>query len=355
MGELAAEYLAQLRKMASTCKFGTFLNEALCDRLVCGIRDQGMQRRLLAEADLTLKKAFELIQGMEAANKHSQEMQQEDSVSPHSATANSVADTKAKKFPCSRCLGIGHSPQACRFKTAKCNKCHKLGHLARACHSPQSVKKEQGTSKKQTTVTQHGKGHVRQVTDEPKQEVADIVHVHTITEGLPGSYKVILEVNKQLIEMELDTGAIVSLISEATWRQLHKPVLESCPFVLKGYPDNKLDICGMCEVEVTAGGVTKQLPLVVCKGSGVSLLGRNWLQELKLNWQEIAKINGIIKEPTSELNRLLTQFDEVFKPELGHCKEVKAKLYLKEGAIPKFNRPRPTAIAMKAKIEEEMD
>ena len=60
-GESAAEYLAQLRKMASTCSFGTFLDEALCDRLVCGIRDQGMQRRLLAEADLTLKKAFDLI------------------------------------------------------------------------------------------------------------------------------------------------------------------------------------------------------------------------------------------------------------------------------------------------------
>ena len=52
-GESAAEYLAQLRKMASTCKFGAFLDEALCDRLVCGIQDQGMQRRLLAEADLT--------------------------------------------------------------------------------------------------------------------------------------------------------------------------------------------------------------------------------------------------------------------------------------------------------------
>ena len=33
-GESAAEYLAQLRKMASMCSFGTFLDEALCDRLV---------------------------------------------------------------------------------------------------------------------------------------------------------------------------------------------------------------------------------------------------------------------------------------------------------------------------------
>ena len=66
--------------------------------------------------------------------------------------------------------------------------------------------------------------------------------------------------------MELGTGAIVSLISEVTRRQkLQEPLLKPCPFVLIGYPNN---ILGMCEVLVIAGGVTKQLPLVVCKGRG---------------------------------------------------------------------------------------
>ena len=58
---------------------------------------------------------------------------------------------------------------------------------------------------------------------------------------------------------------------------------------------NLLSLLGMCQVHITVGGVTKQLPLVVCKGSGLSLLGRNWLEELKLNWQEIARINGVTK------------------------------------------------------------
>ena len=147
-----------------------------------------------------------------------------------------------------------------------------------------------------------------------------------------------MEVNKQPIKMELDTGAIVSLVSEVTWgQQLQKPALEPCPFVLKGYPNNKLDILGMCQVHVTVGGVTKQLPLVVCKGNGLSLLGRNWLEELKLNWQEIARINGVTKPPADSLNKLLTEYADVFNPGLGHCKDVNAKLYLKDGAVPKFN------------------
>ncbi len=50
-GETIAEYMVELRSLASTCEFGTFLNEALCDRLVCGLQDPAMQWRLLAEKD----------------------------------------------------------------------------------------------------------------------------------------------------------------------------------------------------------------------------------------------------------------------------------------------------------------
>ena len=233
--------------------------------MVCGVREPGVQRRLLAEADLTLKKAFQLIQGMEAAAKNAEEMQRENSVQQAATNVVRSADTKAKKLSCSRCLGTDHNQATCKYRTAKCNRCHKVGHLARACYRPQPRKQEH--------TGQQRKGNIRQVTDNPCEQVADIVTIHTVTKGLPDSYKVTMEVNKQPIKMELDTGAIVSLVSEVTWaQQLQKPAMEPCPFVLKGYPNNKLDILGMCQVHVTVGGVTKQLPLVVCKGSGLSLL-----------------------------------------------------------------------------------
>ena len=41
--ETVATYLAKLRRLASTCELGDFLNEALCDRLVCGLREETMQ------------------------------------------------------------------------------------------------------------------------------------------------------------------------------------------------------------------------------------------------------------------------------------------------------------------------
>ena len=66
-----SNYLAELRRLASTCEFKTFLEEALVDKFVCGLRKDNIQRRLLAEADLTLAKALQLAQEMEAAEKDS--------------------------------------------------------------------------------------------------------------------------------------------------------------------------------------------------------------------------------------------------------------------------------------------
>ena len=59
-GESITDYVVELRRLSAHCKFADYLNQALWDRLVCGLRAESIQKRLLAEADLTLKKALEL-------------------------------------------------------------------------------------------------------------------------------------------------------------------------------------------------------------------------------------------------------------------------------------------------------
>ena len=165
---------------------------------------------------------------MEAAAKNAEEMQQENSTQQAAAT-NVVysTDPKAKKLSCSRCLGTGHNQAMCKYKTAKCNKCHKVGHLARACYRPVQPRRQDQRVNGQHT-GQSNKGHVRQVSNNPSKQVTDIVTIYTVTEGLPRSYKVIMEVNKQPIEMELDTGAIVSLVSEVLGPNNYTSTLPFC-------------------------------------------------------------------------------------------------------------------------------
>lgn len=64
--------MALLRQMAEHCDYKETLLDMLRDRSVCGVNHQGMQCRLLAEKDLTYKKAIELAKSMDAAEKGSQ-------------------------------------------------------------------------------------------------------------------------------------------------------------------------------------------------------------------------------------------------------------------------------------------
>ena len=71
-GESVAVYMAELKKFSEHCGYGDTLNDMLRERLVCGINDGGIQRRLLAEPDLTYKKSLDLAQAMEAAENNVQ-------------------------------------------------------------------------------------------------------------------------------------------------------------------------------------------------------------------------------------------------------------------------------------------
>ena len=127
-GELVAAYVLELQGLAQFCNYGDSLETMLRDRLVCGINDESIQCRLLAETVLTFKRALKLAQGMETAAKEVQEMQG----TPQQSTGQSAEEIHAvskKIFACYRCGQSGHGPAHCTFYTAQCRKRGKFGHI----------------------------------------------------------------------------------------------------------------------------------------------------------------------------------------------------------------------------------
>ena len=74
-GKSVLEFVAELRELSEKCKFGDQLEDMLRDRLVCGVADPVIQKRLLQEKTLQFKKAFELAQALEAAAKNTADLQ----------------------------------------------------------------------------------------------------------------------------------------------------------------------------------------------------------------------------------------------------------------------------------------
>ena len=101
---------------------GTFLEEALRDRFVCGLRSKQAQKKLLAESKLTWQKALEMATAMESAEKQANQFRTQGT--PVNVNAMPARFTKDKKKtqkeqkPCFRCGG-SHAPQVCRYQRRK--------------------------------------------------------------------------------------------------------------------------------------------------------------------------------------------------------------------------------------------
>ena len=85
----------------------------------------------------------------------------------------------------------------------------------------------------------------------------------------------------------------------------------------------------MVEVEYESQKAT--LPVVVVKGNGPNLFGRNWMLSVRLNWN---KINAVTHHST--LDSVLQKHSSVFQSRIGLLKGIKAKINVPPDARPQF-------------------
>ncbi len=93
----------------------------------------------------------------------------------------------------------------------------------------------------------------------------------------------------------------------------------------------------------------EQLPLVVVAGEGPSLLGRDWLSKLKLDWKTIfsTQVQDTLKD-------VLARHKAVFGSELRCVQGITAKLDVDPQASSHFWRPRNVPYALRSRIEQEL-
>lgn len=132
-GESVKEYCADLKRLATHCEFGDALTEQLRDNLVCGLRNENMQRKLLSEVDLTFERCIELASAMEAATRDAAELHQGETI--HKLYAKMTGKTKQRnvdsgsKQPgkkCYRCGSTVHLANQCRHKNTVRRACEKV-------------------------------------------------------------------------------------------------------------------------------------------------------------------------------------------------------------------------------------
>ena len=139
--ESVTAFVARLRDLATHCEYGDAMKEMIRDRLVCGIRNDGLQRNLLAINNLTFEKALDYALLHEAAERNTKVLneplvvqQVSQCSAPSTGTTGTAITTARTESVCYRCGGQ-HWAKECRFKDSVCNYCKKKGHIQRACRS----------------------------------------------------------------------------------------------------------------------------------------------------------------------------------------------------------------------------
>ena len=246
--------------------------------------------------------------------------------------------------PCYRCGGK-HWAARCRFKTAKCNACGKVGHIAKVCRS-----KPRGSQRHQDRATH--KVEDTSPAETPPAEEYTLYAVVSQRSPYPLRTTALLDGHK--LVMEVDTGALYSLISKATFDKLWgadtAPPLQDVTILLRTYTGEPIGVLGSAMVSVQANNQELQLPLLVVEGDGPSLFGHNWLTKIRLSWKEIFSVR--IQQT---LENILEQHREVFKPELGTLNGVTAKLHIDPQAQPQFFKARTVPFALREKVECELE
>ena len=156
------------------------------------------------------------------------------------------------------------------------------------------------------------------------------------------------------LTMEVDTGAAVSIISAQTHKKFFpKASLQQTSIKLRTYMDEAMPVLGELAVDVTYQGNTYALTLYVVQGNGPTLLGRSWLQHIRLDWRSlgIATIQTGSPQPES----LLKKYEAVFEGGLGKMHHFKASLHINRDAVPRFHRPRSVPFALRETVGQELD
>ncbi|PFX22898.1 hypothetical protein AWC38_SpisGene12555 [Stylophora pistillata] len=309
------------------------------ERSIYGLNNVKIQNKLLNTEDLTFDRACQIAKSMQMAEKNSQEFLP--AVAMGESERGTVNQLKTEKVSakehssnksCFRC-GAEHNYNSCKFKNAKCFKCSKIGHIPTGC-------RDKSEENKANSVSSKGSIHNMQSNDE--YDKLGIFSVETSV-SKNDKYKVSMSINGCMCKIEVDTTADGSIMSKSTYTQKFSSFsLAPSNAILKTYTGEPVNVCGEMRCDVGYKGQIYLLPLLVADYTGKpTLLGRDWLTRVKLDWEKIFQIRS--PEPhgnTNQLNNLISKHKVLFEESYKDLQGLEAHITIKKVAKPVFFKPR---------------
>ena len=275
----------------------------------------------MAEKSLDFDKAYALALSIEAAEKDSKDLRSQPQPQLLQYQTQRTPP-KPTSVTCYRCGGP-HLATVCKHITTVCNHCKKRGHLARVCGSKkkqqcQVEQAKQGESSKFVGTSADGD---EQLDQDNATEVLNTIRN-------PGQEPIYMNIslNDVSVQMELDTGASVSVINKATYDRINVngslPPLQAPQVLLKSYTGEAIPVLGTTTLRARYRDKMYRLP----RPATVSNTGQTPDLDFLVNHLATTCVTAShIKEWTSKDTVLfqVKRFILTGRPENLHDKELK--------------------------------
>ena len=388
--ETLDKFHARLRQLAKNCEFADVDREVrsqIIQRCVLGkVRDKG-----LIHANITLLDLLTFGHTLEATHMQSQAMASNTSgivnqvsfSQPATAsrgaapwrleqqqqrrrTTTASADTRRTsehRYParasaatgrnsgrqqyCKGCGGTTHEKREsqCPAWGKRCYVCDRDNHFASVCrtrHCDHVAQLDAAAS----SATQHVSYEYDEVLELNALQIQNV-------SGRVDPYMYCVTLNDMPAQMEIDTGAAVSIISMRQLQSLRGgtqpiPLQTGNLPTLRTYGGQLIRPAERITVDVSHRSETHRLSCLVVDGKVPNLLGRDWLQHLQLDWSAVNRVS-------CEETDFVRMFPALFSEGLGKLKGIEAKLHIDSDATPRCFKPSPVPLALRGKVEKELD
>ncbi len=223
-----------------------------------------------------------------------------------------------------------------KYKDYTCNLCKSKGHIRKFCTAnPKDFK------------------YFTNVDNIVDHEIVPLYQV-TYTNAVGGAdFKLKVSINDVDVNADVDTGASISAISRNTYvSYLSKYNLNIDYLKLRSFDGNVFEPLGYFYATVIYQNKKANIKMyVVENASAMCILGKDWLNACEAKIVFCNFLNSV----ENKINGLMKEFPSVFENKLGRYKFEKIRIEVEEDATPIFMRPCAVPLALKSKVEEELD
>ncbi|XP_064469299.1 uncharacterized protein K02A2.6-like [Ornithodoros turicata] len=202
-GERFDDWLTELRTLARNCEFGDFEQRMLKSRIILGVKDQQLQRKLISD-NPSFTKVLECCRTQEMSKERFMEIRKEKV--PDGAEVNGLATCTS----CGNCGYKEHRSGNCPALGKQCSKCGLRNHFAKVCRGP-----PRRTRKPQKRNPRKGK-KLNEVRVETSQSESDedylLCHVSVGSVQADDRWTTEISIEQDKLRCKMDTGANCSVI-----------------------------------------------------------------------------------------------------------------------------------------------